>query len=165
AVGRRVLDDGGPDHRRRAGLVLDDEGLAGPNGTTMRTGLVGQPSWALTGEAKGRAPKRARAFLRFMPAAETAVGCPSMQVVEPRGETEFRRLDQLGARHPDAVQPAVEVPVPEIEELAEVGEAGGEVEVLPDVALQHVLVVGHPVEDLGGRNAVVVELGYETPIH
>jgi len=59
-----------------------------------------------------------------MPAAETAGGEASMQVIEPRSETEFRRLDQLGARHPDAVQPAVEVPVPEIQELAEVGEAG-----------------------------------------
>src|SRR5690242_18543162 len=89
----------------------------GPNGTTMRTGLVGQASAARLAEAKGRVPRRANAFLRFMPAAETAGRCPSMQVIEARGETEFRRLDQLRAGHPDAVQLAVEVPVPEIEEL------------------------------------------------
>src|SRR6201999_536929 len=90
----------------------------GPNGTTMRTGLVGQSAWACTAEAKGRAPRRARTFLRFMPAAETADASPSMQVIKPRGETEFRRLDQLGAGHLHAVQLAVQVLFPELEELA-----------------------------------------------
>src|SRR4051794_8088738 len=137
----------------------------GPNGTTMRTGLAGQTSAARAAEAKGRAPSSARAFLRFMSAAETADCFPSMQVIKARGETEFRRLDQLRAADPDAVQLALEVLVPEIEELAQLGEAGGQVQVLPDVALQHVPMIGHPVENLGGRDAVVLELRYETTIH
>src|SRR5690349_2363774 len=82
----------------------------------------------------------------------------SVQVVEARGEAEFGGLDQLGAGHPHAVQLALEVLFPEIEELAEVGETGRQIQVLPDEALQHVLVVGHPVEDFGGGDAIMVEL-------
>ena len=63
------------------------------------------------------------------------------------------------------MQLALEIAVPEIEELREVREAGGEIEILPDVGLQEVLVVGHPVEDLGRGDAVVIELSNKTLIH
>ena len=57
------------------------------------------------------------------------------------------------------------VAFPEIEEPGEVGEAGRQIQILPDKALQNVLVVWHPVEDFGGRNAVVVKLHNKTPVH
>src|ERR1044072_282802 len=63
------------------------------------------------------------------------------------------------------MQLAFEVAFPEIEELGEVGETRRQIQVLPDVALQDVLVIGHPVEDFGGRDAIVIELRNETPVH
>ena len=88
-----------------------------------------------------------------------------MHVVQTVGEGEFRRFDQRGVGDAHPVDPAVEVAVPEIEEFREGGEAGGEVEVLPDEALQNVSVIGHPVEDFSGRQAIIVELRNKTTVH
>src|SRR5262249_2815545 len=63
------------------------------------------------------------------------------------------------------MQPALEVAFPEIEELGEIGKAGRQIQVLPDVALQNGLVVGHPVEDFGGRDAIVAKLRNKAPVH
>jgi hypothetical protein len=54
---------------------------------------------------------------------------------------------------------------PEIEELAEGGELGRQIEILPDEALQDVPVIGHPVEDFGSRQTIVVELRNKTTVH
>ncbi len=51
------------------------------------------------------------------------------------GEAELGRLDQLGVGHPHAVDLAVEIVLPEVEELGQGGELGRQVEVLPDEAL------------------------------
>jgi hypothetical protein len=60
---------------------------------------------------------------------------------------------------------AVEIVFPEIEELGEGGELGRQIEVLPDEALQNVLVIGHPIEDFSGGQTIVVELRNKTTVH
>src|SRR5689334_11496763 len=89
----------------------------------------------------------------------------SVQFVEARGELELGRLDQGGVGHPDLVKLGVEVAFPIVEELGEGWKTGGEIQVLPDEGLENVLVIGHPVEDFGGRDAVIVELHNKTTVH
>ena len=62
-------------------------------------------------------------------------------------EAELCRRDQPAVRHANAEERAVEIGVPEIEEVEELGEVRGEVVVLPDIALQQLRVVRQPVED------------------
>jgi hypothetical protein len=60
---------------------------------------------------------------------------------------------------------AVEIAFPEVEELREGGEFWGQIEILPDEALQNVPVIGHPIEDFGGGYTIVVELRNKTTVH
>src|SRR5690606_25031351 len=76
-----------------------------------------------------------------------------------------RRLDELGRRHLDRMQLAVQLAAPEIEEPAQDREVGGQIEILPDIALQEARIVGHVVEDLRGRQTIILELLPEIAFH
>src|SRR5437867_384914 len=80
-------------------------------------------------------------------------------------EAELRRRDQPPVRHANAIERAVEIRVPEIEEVSELGEAGREVVVLPDIALQQLGVVRKPVEDLGRGEREALDLAKERSVH
>ena len=74
-----------------------------------------------------------RQTARFRPAK------PSLCLVQPelaRDEAELGRRDQAPMHHANAIERAVEIGRPEIEEVGELGKARREVVVLPDIALQ-----------------------------
>lgn len=50
---------------------------------------------------------------------------------------------------------------PEVEEPVQFGVMGCDVEMLPDESLQHAGMIRHMVDDLGGREAVAVELAHK----
>jgi hypothetical protein len=88
-----------------------------------------------------------------------------MEVVQPGRKPEFCGLYELSVGNPNPVEFSIQILFPEIEELRKVWESGRLIEILPNEALQNVLVVGHPVEDFGSRDTVVVQLYDKTPIH
>ena len=51
-------------------------------------------------------------------------------------KAELGGRDQSPVRHANAVERAVEIGVPEAEEVGELGKARGEIVILPDIALQ-----------------------------
>src|SRR5437660_435982 len=61
----------------------------------------------------------------------------------------------------DRVQLALDVLFPEFEKLAQLGKFGGEIEFLPDEALQQRGVVRQPVDDLRGGEPVAHDLQLE----
>ena len=80
-------------------------------------------------------------------------------------EAELCRRDQPPVRHANAEERAVEIGVPEIEEVEELGEARGEVVVLPDIALQQLRVVRQPVEDFRRGQLEPLDLAKEGRVH
>lgn len=56
------------------------------------------------------------------------------------------------------MESAVDIALPKREELGEVGEPGSDIQILPDVTLQEVLVIGHPVENFRSGDPVIGEL-------
>ena len=54
---------------------------------------------------------------------------------------------------------AFDVLAPEFQKAAELGKVRGEVELLPDKALQQIGVVRHPVDDLGSRQPILTKMG------
>jgi hypothetical protein len=56
------------------------------------------------------------------------------------------------------MQLAFDIADPEIEEAAQHGKMGGDIEMLPEEGLQHVRVIREMVEDLRGGEAVAPEL-------
>src|SRR3990170_6335975 len=80
-------------------------------------------------------------------------------------ETELGRRYQPPMRHANAVQRAVEIGVPEIEEVEELGEAWGEVVVLPDIALQKLRMIRQPVKDFRRGQREPLDLAKEGSVH
>ena len=76
-------------------------------------------------------------------------------------EIELGRRDQAAMRDPHAIERAVEIGRPEIEEVDELGKARRKIVVLPDIALQQPLMVWKAVEDLGGRQRKALDLAKE----
>src|SRR5690242_9782762 len=74
---------------------------------------------------------------------------------------QLRRLDQLAMRDLDGVQGPLELVLPELEEARELGEFGEEVVGLPDKGLEQPMMIGTPVQDLRGGQAVALELPLE----
>src|SRR5687768_10557387 len=81
-----------------------------------------------------------------------------MELPDARGVAVLRWPDQLAPCHGDAVQLAVDVPGPEVEELAQLGIVGIQIVMLPDKGLQQARMVGQVVDDLGGGEAIALEL-------
>jgi hypothetical protein len=50
---------------------------------------------------------------------------------------------------------------PKVEETVQLGVMGGDVEMLPDESLQQAGMIRHMIDDLGGREAVAVELAHK----
>jgi hypothetical protein len=71
---------------------------------------------------------------------------------------DLRRLDQPRVRHRHRVQRAFELFQPEIEEFVERRKHRAEIVILPDVGLQQPGMIGAPVKDVGGGQAVAFEL-------
>jgi hypothetical protein len=84
-----------------------------------------------------------------------------MQGVGMLYRVEFTGLDQPRLHHPHRMQRPVQILDPEIEEPAQFRKIRGQVVLLPDVALQEVLVVGHPVDDLCRGEPVALELKFQ----
>ena len=78
-------------------------------------------------------------------------------------ETSFQMAETRPAgmsRLPDfhRMQLAVDVAAPEIEKPAQLGKIRGEIELLPDEALQQIGMVGQVVDDLGSGQPIIPKL-------
>ena len=65
----------------------------------------------------------------------------------------------------DGMKQAVQLPRPEIEKLLQLGEMRVQVVLLPDVGLQDSGMIGHSVQDVGGRQTEPFELPTEVWAH
>src|SRR5918998_410004 len=88
----------------------------------------------------------------------TAKGGGSVQGDDPVDGLELRRLDKARVCHRNGVERPMKLADPKVEELVEDGKLRSEVVLLPDEGLQERGVVRHPVQDVGGRQAVALEL-------
>src|SRR5262245_52961631 len=86
---------------------------------------------------------------------------PSIQPIVRREQLELGRADQLAVGDGDAIELALEVRLPVLQEAQQAREARVNVVFLPDEGLQQGGMVGQAVEDLGGGEAVAGELGAE----
>ena len=103
----------------------------------------------------GRTPNRDAAIRPLSSAVRRLLLMqPEFSVDRP----DLRRLDQPRVRHRHRVQRALELFQPEIEEFIELGKVRAEIVVLPDIGLQEPGMVRPPVEDVGGGQAVALEL-------
>jgi hypothetical protein len=89
----------------------------------------------------------------------------SVQTELALDEAELRRRDQPPMCDANAVQRAVEIGVPEIEEVEELGEARGEVVVLPDIALQKLRVIRQAIENFRRGQREPLDLAKEGSVH
>lgn len=89
----------------------------------------------------------------------------SVEMVQSGSKRIFSRLDDLGIGNYHSVEFSVQVVLPESEKFRKHWELGRLIEILPDIALQNVLVVGHPIENFSGRDAVVAQLCDKIPVH
>src|SRR5688572_10437417 len=64
-------------------------------------------------------------------------------------------------RHQHAVERAVEIGLPEIEKVDELGETRREVVVLPDIALQQLGMIGQAIKNLGRGQREPLDLTFE----
>src|SRR5262245_27487176 len=93
------------------------------------------------------------------------IGCALVQPELAFDKAEFGGRDQPPVRHANAVERAVEIGVPEAEEIGELGKARGEIVILPDIALQEPRIVRQTVEDLRGCQREAVDLAKEGAVH
>src|SRR6056297_189803 len=69
----------------------------------------------------------------------------------------FPRRDQLAMAEPHRVQRPVDLALPELDEFKQFRMVGGEVVILPQIAVEHVLVIGHPVEEFRRGQPVALQ--------
>lgn len=67
-------------------------------------------------------------------------------------------LDQAGGGDPNRMQATLDLPLPEIQELVQDGIPWGDIEILPDKCLKHIRMVRQVVQDLGGGQAIILQL-------
>src|SRR5262245_56322256 len=79
-------------------------------------------------------------------------------------EAELRGRDQPAMRHSHAIERAVEIGLPKIEELDELGKARREIVILPDVALQQHLMIRKAVDDLRRGQRKSLDLAKESRV-
>src|SRR6476660_9218699 len=71
---------------------------------------------------------------------------------------ELRRLDQLAVGHLHGMQWPLKLFLPEPEKTLQLGKLGEQIVILPDVGLQQPAMIGTPVPDVGGRQALTTDL-------
>jgi hypothetical protein len=82
----------------------------------------------------------------------------SMQSEFAADRLELRRLDQLAVSHLHRMQWPFKLFLPEREKTLQLGKLGEQVVILPDVGLQQPAMIGTPVQDVGGRQAITTDL-------
>src|SRR5262245_56532423 len=71
---------------------------------------------------------------------------------------ELRWLYQFAMRHAHGMQGAIQLVLPEGQEAAKLGKLWEQIVVLPDIGLQQPAMVGPPIQDVRGRQAVTKSL-------
>ena len=89
----------------------------------------------------------------------------SVQLEFPIDTAPLVGADQAVVRVADRMQRTIEACLPEIQEPAHFGKIGGEIVLLPDVALQDRRVIRQVVEDLGGRQTIALQLFFHVLVH
>jgi len=84
-----------------------------------------------------------------------------MQSKFPADRLKLRRLDQLGVRDANRMQRPLKLLLPEGQEALQLGKFGKQIVVLPNVGLQQPLMIGTPVQDVGGCQAKAFDLPAE----
>src|SRR6476659_2005259 len=79
-------------------------------------------------------------------------------------EVEFRWRDQPAMRHAHAIERAVEVCLPELEEVGELGKARRHIIVLPDIALEQRLMIRKAVDNLSRGQRKSLDLAKESRV-
>src|SRR5271165_4180408 len=74
---------------------------------------------------------------------------------------DFGWSNQAAMANRDRVQAPVQLGLPELQEALQLGEIRTEIVVLPDIGLQQPRMVGSPVKDFGGCQAVSLHLSFE----
>ncbi len=69
----------------------------------------------------------------------------------------FADSNELPVREANGVQGTFNVALPELNKLEEFGVVRGEVVLLPNERIEHAAVIGHPIVELGGREAVTLQ--------
>lgn len=85
----------------------------------------------------------------------------SVQLEFPIDTAPLVGADQAVVRVADRMQRTIEACLPEIQEPAHFGKIGGEIVVLPDIGLQNGFKVRNAIENMGGRQAVAVQLPFK----
>ena len=79
----------------------------------------------------------------------------------PVDRLELRRLDQLAVCDAHRMQWPPELLHPERQKALQLGKFGKEIVVLPNVRLQQPAMVGTPIQDVRGRQAIATDLSTE----
>src|ERR1700733_62797 len=81
-----------------------------------------------------------------------------MQGQDRAGMAHLTGRNDTGRGDLHRMQLALQAAVPKLQKFAQDGEFGGQVVILPSVALQQAGMVGQVIEDLGGRQTIAVQL-------
>ena len=71
---------------------------------------------------------------------------------------ELAGLDQFFVRDFDHIQPAFQLRFPEAQKFVQNRKARRDVELLPDIALQQLGMIGHAIDDFRRRQAIIFKL-------
>jgi hypothetical protein len=81
-----------------------------------------------------------------------------MQSRQLHHAADFGGLDEADMGDSHGMQRAVQLSAPKLEEAMQRGKPGRLIVVLPDISLQQGLVIGQPIDDLGRRQTVTLQL-------
>src|SRR5262245_7338889 len=85
----------------------------------------------------------------------------SVQPEFPVDCLEFAGLDELAMRDAHRMQWPLKLFHPECQEAVQLGKFGKEIVVLPDVGLQQPAMIGTPIQNVRGRQAITTDLSTE----
>src|SRR5260370_40552856 len=70
---------------------------------------------------------------------------------------QFRGRDEAARCNAHGMQPAFEIVAPEAEKAVEDGKSRRDIQLLPDVALEHRRMVRHVIKNFGGRQPIALQ--------
>src|SRR6516162_3279209 len=73
----------------------------------------------------------------------------------------FRRSDQTAVANRDRIEPPLELGLPKLQETLQLRKIRAEIVILPNIGLQQPGMVGSPIHDFGGCQAVSLHLSFE----